>query len=58
MNKEQVKGRYEFAKGTVKEFTGKLFGKRELELKGKVQKTAGKAEAGLGDLEEDNNNPS
>ena len=57
MNKEQVKGRYEFAKGTVKVFTGKLFGKRELELKGNVQKTAGKVQAGLGDSAEDMNDP-
>jgi uncharacterized protein YjbJ (UPF0337 family) len=53
MNKEQVKGRYEEAKGTVKEFTGKMFGNEELELKGKMQKTAGKARAGVGDVGEE-----
>jgi uncharacterized protein YjbJ (UPF0337 family) len=53
MNKEQVKGRYEEAKGKVKEVTGKMVGNEKLELRGKVQKNAGKVKAGLGDLGEE-----
>ncbi|MBV5274607.1 CsbD family protein [Lamprocystis purpurea] len=53
MNKEQVKGRYEEAKGAVKEAAGKVVGNEELEIKGNVQKNAGKVQAGLGDLKED-----
>ena len=50
MNKEQVKGRYEEAKGAVKEAAGKIVGNERLEHKGKVQKNAGKFQAGTGDL--------
>jgi uncharacterized protein YjbJ (UPF0337 family) len=53
MNKEQVKGRYEEAKGTVKEVAGKMVGNEELEIKGKIQKEAGKVRAGVGDVVED-----
>jgi len=53
MNKEQVKGRYEEAKGAVKEAAGKVVGNEELEIKGNVQKNAGKVQAGLGDLKEE-----
>ncbi len=50
MNKDQVKGRIKETKGAVKEVTGKLTGKKSLEQKGKLQKTAGKAQAGYGDI--------
>ncbi len=50
MNKDQVKGRVEEAKGTVKETAGKVTGKEDLELKGKLQKAAGKVQAGYGDI--------
>ncbi|MEA1051927.1 CsbD family protein [Lamprobacter modestohalophilus] len=53
MNKKQVKGHYEEAKGAVKEATGKLTGNEELELKGKIQKEAGKIQAGVGDVEQE-----
>jgi len=53
MNKEQVKGRYEEAKGAFKEAAGKVVGNEELEIKGNVQKNAGKVQAGLGDLKEE-----
>jgi len=53
MNKEQVKGRYEEAKGKVKEVAGHAVGNDELEVKGKIQKNSGKVEAGIGDLHED-----
>lgn len=53
MNKDQVKGRYKQAKGSVKESTGKFFGDKTLEIKGKAQNTAGKVQAGYGDAKED-----
>ena len=52
MNKDQVKGRVEQAKGSVKETTGKALGDRELQSEGKVDKTAGKAQATYGDAKE------
>ena len=53
MNKDQVKGWIKETKGTVKEVTGKLTGKKSLEQKGKLQKTVGKAQAGYGDIKND-----
>ena len=53
MNKDQIKGRIKETKGAVKEVTGKLTGKKSLEQKGKLQKTAGKAQAGYGDIKND-----
>jgi uncharacterized protein YjbJ (UPF0337 family) len=50
MNKEQIKGRSEVVKGTVKESAGKVLGEETLELKGLLQNTAGKALAAYGDL--------
>jgi len=42
MNKEQIKGHYEEAKGKVKEVAGHVTGNEELEVEGKLQKNAGK----------------
>jgi uncharacterized protein YjbJ (UPF0337 family) len=53
MNKDQVKGRVEEAKGQVKEVAGKAVGNKELEQKGRMQKAGGKIQAGYGDLKED-----
>ena len=53
MNKDQVKGRLEEAKGKVKEVAGQIVGNKDLEEKGKVKKTVGKVQAGIGDLKED-----
>jgi uncharacterized protein YjbJ (UPF0337 family) len=53
MNKDQIKGRVEEAKGNVKEVTGKLLDNDEMELKGNLQKNVGKVKAGFGDLKED-----
>jgi len=53
MNKDQAKGRIEEAKGKVKEVAGKLVGNDNLELKGTIQKSGGKARASYGDLKED-----
>ena len=53
MNKDQVKGRVEQAKGAVKEKTGKIIGNKKLETEGELDKVGGKAQAGFGDLKED-----
>jgi uncharacterized protein YjbJ (UPF0337 family) len=53
MNKDQVKGRVEEAKGKVKEVAGHVVGNKDLELEGNVQKNVGKVQAGIGDLKED-----
>ena len=52
MNKDQVKGRVEEAKGSVKETTGKAVGNRELEAEGTVDKAAGKVQTNYGDAKE------
>ena len=53
MNKDQVKGRIEQAKGSVKEATGKVVRNRSLEAEGKLDKATGKTQATYGDLKED-----
>ena len=53
MNKDQVKGRMEQAKGSVKEVAGKVVGNKKLEVEGQVDKVGGKAQATYGDLKED-----
>lgn len=53
MNKDQVKGRVEQAKGSVKEVTGKVIGNKKLETEGQLDKVGGKAQADFGDLKED-----
>lgn len=52
MNKDQVKGRVEQAKGSVKETTGKAVGDKDLQAEGTVDKTAGKAQATYGDAKD------
>jgi uncharacterized protein YjbJ (UPF0337 family) len=52
MNQDQVKGRVEQAKGSVKETTGKAVGNPNLQGKGKADKTAGKAQATYGDAKQ------
>ena len=52
MNKDQVKGRDEEAKGNIKESTGKAVGNRDLEAEGTVDKAAGKAQKNYGDAKE------
>ena len=52
MNKDQVKGRVEEAKGSVKEATGKAVGNPNLQDKGTLEKASGKAQAGFGDAKE------
>ncbi|NMF98240.1 CsbD family protein [Aromatoleum toluolicum] len=53
MNKDQVKGRIEEAKGKMKEVAGKVSGDKKLEREGKIQNISGKVQAGIGDLKED-----
>jgi uncharacterized protein YjbJ (UPF0337 family) len=53
MNKDQVKGRIREAEGSINETAGKIAGKESLELKGKLQKVAGKTQAGYGDIKSD-----
>ena len=52
MNKDQVKGRVEEAKGSIKEATGKVVGNPNLQSQGAVDKAAGKAQATYGDAKE------
>jgi uncharacterized protein YjbJ (UPF0337 family) len=53
INKDQVKGRVEEAKGAIKEATGKLVGDKTLEAKGNIQKNRGKVQAKFGDVKQD-----
>lgn len=50
INKDQVKGRTEEAKGKIKEIAGDLVGNEKLEAEGKIQKNLGKAQAKFGDV--------
>jgi uncharacterized protein YjbJ (UPF0337 family) len=53
MNKDQVKGRVEETKGSIKEATGKVIGDKALEAKGNIQKNLGKVQGKFGDVEKD-----
>lgn len=53
VNKDQVKGHIEEAKGTIKEVTGKLVGDKTLEAEGNIQKNLGKVQAKVGDIKQD-----
>jgi uncharacterized protein YjbJ (UPF0337 family) len=53
MNKDQVKGRIEKAKGKVRELAGMIAGNRTLEREGRIGKTLGSVQARYGDLKED-----
>lgn len=52
MNKDQVNGRLEQAKGSVKEAAGKVVGNTKLESEGQADKASGKAQATYGDVKE------
>jgi uncharacterized protein YjbJ (UPF0337 family) len=52
MNKDQVKGRVEQAKGSVKQSAGKAVGNPNLQGEGKVDKAAGKTQATYGDAKQ------
>jgi uncharacterized protein YjbJ (UPF0337 family) len=53
INKDQIKGRVEEMKGSIKEATGKLVGDETLEAKGNIQKNLGKLQEKLGDVRQD-----
>jgi uncharacterized protein YjbJ (UPF0337 family) len=50
MNKDQIKGRVEEAKGKLKEAIGVIQGDDALEAEGNIQKNLGKIESEFGDL--------
>ena len=52
MNKDQVQGRVEEAKGAVKQTTGRVIGNPDLEDRGTVEKVAGKVQKTYGDVRE------
>jgi len=52
MNKDQVKGRVEQAKGSIKESTGKAVGNPNLRDEGTADKAAGKVQSTYGDAKE------
>lgn len=52
INKDQVDGRVKEAAGKVQEVAGRTVGSPEQELKGKLKKTVGAAQAGFGDAKE------
>ena len=53
INKDQVAGRLDQAQGKVKEVVGNAIGNKTLEVKGKVQKNIGAAQASIGDAKHD-----
>ncbi|MGI4782720.1 uncharacterized protein YjbJ (UPF0337 family) [Ralstonia sp. 151470066-2] len=53
MNKDQVKGRLQEAKGKIKEVAGKVTGDEKTQVKGNIEKNIGKARATMGDVRED-----
>ncbi|WP_024328401.1 CsbD family protein [Thioalkalivibrio sp. ALR17-21] len=55
MNKNQIKGRTDAAKGKVQEIAGDITGDKKTEQEGKMKKYGGKAEAAYGDLKSDIN---
>ena len=53
MNKDQVNGRAETAKGAVKEAAGKLVGNERLTTEGQADQAVGKVQSTLGDAKND-----
>ena len=53
MNEDQVKGRVEQAKGSIKETVGEAVGNPNLESEGAADKVAGKTQATYGNVKED-----
>ena len=52
MNKDQIEGRIEQAKGKVAEVTGKVIDNDQMEAEGKADQVAGKVQANFGDAKE------
>ena len=53
MNKDQVKGRVETAKGNVKEAAGKAVGNERLTAEGRAEQAVGKVQSATGDIKSD-----
>jgi uncharacterized protein YjbJ (UPF0337 family) len=53
INKDQVQGRIDQLKGSIKEATGKAVGNPTLEVEGNIKKNLGKVQAKVGDIRED-----
>ena len=53
MNKDQIKGRIEKAKGQARELAGMIAGNKTMEEKGRIGKTLGSVRARYGDLKQD-----
>jgi uncharacterized protein YjbJ (UPF0337 family) len=49
INNDQIEGRIEEVKGTVKEATGKLLGDKSLEVKGNIQENLGDIKQNVND---------
>jgi uncharacterized protein YjbJ (UPF0337 family) len=56
VNKNQVKGAVEHAKGKVKEVAGKVFGDKKMQAKGNVEKNMGKVQSAVGNTQQSVNN--
>ena len=50
INKDEVKGKWEQAKGTVKDKAGELTGNERLEAEGEAQNAGGKVQEGWGSV--------
>ena len=53
INKNQVQGRVDEAKGAMKETAGKIVGNPSLQAKGNIEKNVGKVQAKVGDVTQD-----
>jgi len=51
MNRDEMKGKVDKAKGYIKEETGELTGNEELEAEGRAERAAGKARETMGKVE-------
>jgi uncharacterized protein YjbJ (UPF0337 family) len=56
ISKDQVEGRARQAAGKIQEMAGRIVGNPIQEVKGKIKKNIGKAQATFGDLESDAKN--
>jgi len=52
MDKDQIKGAVDQAKGTVKEVVGKSIGDKKMQAEGTVEKLTGNLERAVGDAKE------
>jgi uncharacterized protein YjbJ (UPF0337 family) len=52
MDKDRVEGKWDQAKGSVKETVGRTTGDRSTETSGRVDKAKGKVEEGVGEVKD------